>query len=183
MTLPTPWFQAFSLQDWERILLREKAGLKLNIQKTKIQSHHFMANRWGNNGNSDRLYFLGFKNHCGEWLQPLNLKMLIPWKKSYGKPRQHIEKQRYHFANKGPYSQSYGFCSSHVWMWQVDHKEGWAPKNWYFWTIAVEKTLESPLDCKEIQPVPPQGNQYWLFIERTDVEAEISVLWPPDAKN
>ena len=132
-----------------------------------------MASRWGNNGNSDRLYFLGFKNHCGEWLQPLNLKMPIPWKKSYGKPRQHIEKQRYHFANKGPYSQSYGFCSSHVWMWQLDYKESWALKSWCFWSVVL-KTLESPLDCKEIQPDHPKGNQSWVFFGRNNAKAENS---------
>ena len=84
---------------------------------------------------------------------------------------------------KGPYSQSYGFSSSHVWMWQLDHKESWAPKNWCFWTAVLEKTLESPLDCKEIQPVHPKGDQSWMFIGRTKAEAEIPILWPPDAKN
>ena len=82
--------------------------------------------------------------------------MLALWKKSYDKPRKHIRKQRHYFAQKGPSSQSYGFSNSHVWMWQLDHKEGWAPKNWYFWTVVLEKTLESPLDCKEIQPVHPK---------------------------
>ena len=87
------------------------------------------------------------------------LKDLAPWKKSYDKPRQHIKQQRHHFANKGPYSQSYGFSSGHVWMWELGHKEGWAPKNWCFWTVVLEKTLESSLDCKEIKPVNPKGNQ------------------------
>ena len=82
--------------------------------------------------------------------------MLAPWKKSYGQPRQHIKKQRHYFANKGLSSQSYGFSSSHVWMWELDHKESWAPKNWCFWTVVLEKTHESPLDCKEIQPVNPK---------------------------
>ena len=98
-------------------------------------------------------------------------------------PRQHIKKQRHYFANKGPSSQSYGFTSSHVWMWELDHKENWALKNWWFWTALLEKTLESPLDCKEIQPVHPTGDQSWIFIGRTDAEAEAPVLWPPDAKN
>ena len=109
--------------------------------------------------------------------------MLAPWKKSYGQPRQHIKKQRHDFANKGPSSQSYGFSSSHVWMWELDHKESWAPKNWCFWPVVLEKTLESPLDCKEIQQVHPKGNQSWIFIGRTDGEAETPILWPPDAKN
>ena len=91
--------------------------------------------------------------------------------------------QRHHFANKGPSSQSYGFSSSHVWMWELDHKEGWVLKNWCFWTVVLEKTLESPLDCKEIQPVHPKGNQSWIFIGRTDAEAETPILWTPDTKN
>ena len=78
---------------------------------------------------------------------------------------------------------SYGFSSSHVWMWELDYKESWAPKNWYFWTVELEKTLESPLDSKEIQPVHPKGNQSWMFIGRTDDEAETPIPWPPDAKN
>ena len=109
--------------------------------------------------------------------------MLIPWRESYDQPRQHIEKQRHYFANKGPSSQSYGFSSSHVQMWELDHKESWALKNWYFWTVVLEKTLESPLDCKEIQPVHPKGNQSWIFSGRTDAEAETLILWSPDVKN
>ena len=97
-----------------------------------IWSHHFMANRWWNNGNNDRLYFLGLENHCRWWLQPWNQKMLAPWKKSYDQPRQHIKKQRYYFANKGPSGQSYGFSNSHVWVWELNHKEGWALKIWCF---------------------------------------------------
>ena len=109
--------------------------------------------------------------------------MLIPWKESYDQPRQHFKKQRHYFANKGPHSQGYGFSSSHVWMWVLDYKENWALKNWCFWTVVLEETLESPLDCKEIQPVHPKGVQSWMFIGRTDVEAETPILWPPDAKN
>ena len=92
-------------------------------------------------------------------------------------------RQRYYFTDKGPSSQSYGFSSSHVWMWELDHKESWAPKNWCFWTVVLEKTLESPLDWKEIKPVYPKGNQSWIFIGRTDAEAEAPILWPPDVKN
>ena len=94
-----------------------------------------------------------------------------------------LKKQRHYFANKILSSQSYGFSSSHVWMWELDYKESWAPKNWCFWTVVLEKTAESPLDCKEIQPVHPKGNQSWVFILRTDAEAEAPILWPPDAKN
>ena len=101
--------------------------------------------------------------------------MLAPWKKSYDQPRQHIKKRHY-FINKGMSSQSYGFSSSHILMWKLDYKESWAPKNWCFWSVVLEKTLESPLDCKEIQPVHPKGNQFWIFIGRTDAEAETPIL-------
>ena len=98
-------------------------------------------------------------------------------------PWQHIKKQRHYFANKGPSSQSYGFSSSHVWMWELDHKESWALKNWCFWTMVLEKTLESPLDCKEIQSIHPKGNRSWIFIGRTAAEAKAPILWPPDVKD
>ena len=110
----------------------------------------------------------------------MKLRTLAPWKKSYDKPRQHIKKQRHYSANKGLYNQSYSFSSSHVWMWQLNYKEGWALKNWCFWTVVLgKKTLESPLDCKEIKPVNPKGNQSWIFIGGTDTEAEVS----PDMKS
>ena len=92
-------------------------------------------------------------------------------------------KQRHHFADKGPYSQSYGFTSSYVWMWELDRKEGWAPKNWCFLTVVLEKTLESPLGNKEIKSVNPKGNQPWVFIGGTDAKAEVPIFWPPDTKN
>ena len=103
--------------------------------------------------------------------------------KNYDQPRQHIKKQRHYFANKGPSSQSYGFSSRDVWMWELDYKENWEPKNWCFWAVVLKKTLASPLDCKEIQSAHPKGNQSWIFIRRTDGEDEIPILWPPDAKN
>ena len=110
----------------------------------------------------------------------MKLRTLAPWKKSYDKPRQHIKKQRHYSANKGLYNQSYSFSSSHVWMWQLNYKEGWALKNWCFWTVVLgKKTLESPLDCKEIKPVNSKGNQSWIFIGGTDTEAEVS----PDMKS
>ena len=109
--------------------------------------------------------------------------MLAPWKKTYDQPREHIKKQRHYFADKGPSSQSYGFSSGHVWMWELDYKESWVPKNWCFWPVVLEKTLESPLDCKEIKPVNPKGNQSWIFIGRTDAEAEAPILWASDTKN
>ena len=95
-----------------------------------------------------------------------------------------ILKNRHYFTDKCLYSQSYGFSSSHVWMWELDYKESWVlKKNWCFGTVVLEKTLESPLDCKEIQPVHPKGNQSWIFIGRTDAEAEALILWPPDGKS
>ena len=109
--------------------------------------------------------------------------MLTPGKESHDQPRQHIKKQTHYTANKGPSSQSYGFSSSHVRMWELDYKESWAPKNWCVWTGVLEKTFESPLDCKEIQPVHPKGKQSCVSIRRTDVEAETPTLWPPDAKS
>ena len=93
-----------------------------------------------------------------------------------------LKKQRYYFANEGPSGQGYGFSSGHVWMWELDCEESWVPRNWCFWTVVLEKTLGSPLDCKEIQPVHPKGDQSWVFIGRTDAEAETLILWPPDAK-
>ena len=142
-----------------------------------------MANIWENNGNSERLYFGGLQNHCRWWLQSWNWKTLAAWKKSYDQPRKHIKKQKHYFTSKGPSSQSYGFSSSHAWMWKLDYKESWALKNWCFWTVVLAKNLESPMDCKEIQPVHPKGNQSWIFIGSSEAEAETLILWPPDRKN
>ena len=103
-------------------------------------------------------------------------KTVAPWKKSYDQPRQHIKKQRHYFVNKGPYSQSYGFSGSHIWIGELGQKESWAPKNWCFWTVLLEKTFESPSDYKEIQPVHPRGDQSWVFIGRNDAKAETPVL-------
>ena len=107
-----------------------------------IWSHQFTVNAWVKSGNSDRFYFLGIQNHCVWWLQPWNKKTLAHLKKRYDKPRQHIKKQRHHFADEGPSNQRYGFSSSHVWLWEQDHKEGWALKNWCFLTVVLEKTLK-----------------------------------------
>ena len=112
-----------------------------------------------------------------------NEKMLALWKESYVKSRQCIKKQRHHFANKGPYSQSYGFSSSYVQMWELDHKEVWAPENWSFRIMVLEKTFESLLDCREIKPANPKGNKPWIFIGKTDAEVEAPILWPPDVKS
>ena len=143
-----------------------------------------MGNRWENSGNSVRLYFGGLQNHCRWWLKPWNLKTLTPWEKSYDQPRQHIKKQRHYFANKGLSSQGCGFSSSHVWMWELDW-ESWAQKNWCFWTVVLEKTFESPLDCKEIQPVHPKGDQSRVFIGRTDAKLKLQyfghLMWRTDS--
>ena len=109
--------------------------------------------------------------------------MLVPWKESYDKPRQHIKKQRQHFANKNLYSQSNDFTSGHVQMWEMDHKEGWEPKDWCFQILMLEKNLESPLDSKEIKQVNLKGNQPWIVIGRIGAEAEAQICWPPDVKN
>ena len=122
-----------------------------------------------------QILFCWVQNQCWWWLQPRNEKTFTPWKNSFVNPR--------HFADKGPYSQGYVFSSTHVWMWKLDHKEGWALKTWRFQTVVLEKTLESPLDFREIQPVHPKRNQSWIFIGRIDAEAETPIDLPPDAKN
>ena len=116
----------------------------MTLDKAMTFKATLKANRWGKSGNSGWLYFSGLQNHCRWWLQPWNENMLAPWKESYNKPRRRIKKQRHYFTNKGPSSQGYGFSSVHVWMWELDGEESWAPKNWCFWTVVLEKTLESP---------------------------------------
>ena len=111
----------------------------------------------------------------------MKLKSLDPWKDHYDPPRRYIKKQRHHFANKGPSIQSYNFSSNHVWMWELDHEKSWAPKNWCFWTVVLQKTLESSLDFKESKPVHPKGNKSWIYIGHIDAEAPI--LRPPDMKS
>ena len=111
--------------------------------------------------------------------------MVAPWKKSYDKTRQHIKKQRHHFADKSPYSQSYGFSSSHVCMWELDHKESWELKNWCFWTVVLEKTLEDPLVCKEIKPVDAKGNKPWILLVGLMLKLKLQycgqLIWKPDS--
>ena len=113
----------------------------------------------------------------------MKLKHACSLEERYDELRQYVKKQRHYFANKNPSSQSYGFPSSYVWMWELDYKENLAPKNRCIWTVVLEKTLGSPLNCKEIQPVHPKGDQSWIFIGRTDAEAEMPILWPPDGKS
>ena len=145
--------------------------------------HHFMGNRWGNSGNSVRLYFGGGSKINGDGDCCHKIKRLLLLGRKVMTNLDSILKSRDYFASKGPSSQGYGFSSGHVWMWQLDCEESWVPKNWFFWTVVLEKTLESALDCKEIQPVHPRGDQSWVFIGRTDAEAETPILWPPDAKS
>ena len=140
-----------------------------------------MAYRWGNNGNRERLYFLGLKITAdGDCSHEIKRHLLLGRKAMTN--LDNILKSR-DIANKDSSGPSYGFSSSRVWMWELDYKESWVPKNWCFWTVVSEKTLESPLDCKEIQPVHPKRQQSWIFTERTDGEAETPIFWPPDAKN
>ena len=138
---------------------------------------------WQINGKTVTDFTLGSSKITANGDCSHEIQTLAPWKKSYDQPRQHIKKQKHYFANKGPCNQSYGFSSSYVWMWKLDYKESWVLKIWCFWTVVLEKTLESTLHCKEIQPVHPKGNQSWIFIGRTDEEAETPILWPPDVKN
>ena len=134
----------------------------------------------GKSENSSRCYFLGFRiTVAGDCSLEIKRRLLLGRKANYDQLRKLIKKQRHYFTNKGASSQSYGFSSSHVWMWELNYKESWVPKNWGFWTV---KAYESPLDSKEIQPIHPKGNQSWIFIGRSDDEAETLILWPPDVK-
>ena len=142
-----------------------------------------MANKWGNNGTSERLYFGGLPKSLQIVTAVMKSKDTCSLEEKLLWPRWHIKKQRHYCVNKGPSSQSYGFSSNHEWMWELDYEKSWALKNWCFWTVVLEKTLESALDCKEIQPVHPKGNQSWIFIGRTNAETETPILWPPGLKN
>ena len=142
-----------------------------------------MTNRWENNGNSDRFYFWVSKITADGDCSHENKRCLVLGRKSDEKTRQYIKKQRHYFANKCVDNQSYSFSSSHVCMWELDHKECWAPKNGCFWTVVLEKTLESPLDCKDIKSVNSKGNQSWIFIGGTDAEAEAPIFWPTGVKS
>ena len=140
-----------------------------------------MANRWGMSGNSGRLCFPGLKITADDCSHEIQRHLLLGRKNVTNLER--ILKAQTLFYLQRSYSQSYVFSSSHVWLWELDIKESWVLKNWYFWTVVLEKTLESPLDSKEIQPVHPKGNQLGIFIGRTDAVAETSILWPLDVKS
>ena len=142
-----------------------------------------MANRWGNNGNSDRLYFLGSKvivdDDCSHEIK----RCLLLGRKAMTNLDSILKSRDITLSTKVCLVKAIVFSSGYVWMWELDCKEGWVQMNWCFWTVVLEKTLESPLDSKEIQPVHPRGDQPWVFIGRTDVEAETPILWPPDVKS
>ena len=162
-----------------------KVSLKLNIQKSKIMASGPITS-WQIDGETVETvtdFILGGSRITADGDYSHEIKRHISWNESYDQARQHIKKQRHYFANTCPYSQGYGFSNSHVWMWELDYKESWVLKNWHFWTVVLEKTLESPLDSKEIQPVHPKGNQSWIFIGKTDARAETPIVWPPDVKN
>ena len=140
-----------------------------------------MANRWGK---SERLYFCGAPKPLQMVTEAMKLKDTYPLEeKLWQTNKKHTKKQRHYFVNKDPSSQSNGFSSSHVWIWELDYKESWAPQNWCFLTVVLEKTLESPLDGKEAQPVHPKVNQSWILIGKSDGEVETPILWPPNVKN
>ena len=162
----------------------EKVGFKLNIQKTKTMASSPIT-WWQIDGETmetvTNFIFLGSKITAdGDCSHEIKIHLLLGRKAMTNLDS--ILKSR-DITNKGPFSQGYGFSSSHVWMWELDYKESWAPKNWCFWTVVLEKTLESPSDCKEIQPVHPKRNQSWIFIGSTDAEAETPILSPLDVKN
>ena len=141
-----------------------------------------MTNRWGKVKQWHILFSWAPKSLL-MMTAAMKLKGNCSLEENCDKPRQHIKKQKHHFADKGPYGQSYDFSSNHVWMWELDHKKCWTPKNWCFWIGVLENTLVSPVDCKEIQLVNPKGNQSWIFIGKTDAEAESPIFWPPHMKS
>ena len=183
--------KAESEEEQKRLLMKvkeesEKAGLKLNIQKTKIMASSPIAS-WQIDGENLEtvidFIFLGYKITVDSYCSHKIKKRLLFGRKVMTNLVRVLKKLSHHFGDKGLSSQSYGFSSSHVQTWELDNKEGWALKNWCFYTTVLEKTLESPLDCKEIKSANPKENQHWIFIGRTDAEAEAPILWPPDMKS
>ena len=164
----------------------EKVGLKLNIQKMKIMASGPITS-WEIDGETVEIVsdfiFLGSKiaadGDCSHEIK----RCLLLGRKVMTKLDSILKSRDITLPAKVCLSQGYGFSSGHVWMWELDYKESWVLKNWCFWTVVLEKTLESPLDCKEIQAIHPKGDQSWVFIGRTDVEAETPIFWPPNAKN
>ena len=163
----------------------EKAGLKLNIKEnwdhgiSPITS--WQIEREKVEAVTDFLFLDSKSTVDGDCSH--EIKTFASWKKNYDKPRQHIKKQRHYFAKNVHLVKAMVFSSSHAWMWELDHKESWGPNNWCFWTVVLKKTLESPLDSKKIKTVNPEENQSWIFIERTDAEAEAPIVWLLDERN
>ena len=188
--LPDTTLMAESEEELKSLLMKvkvesEKVGLKLNIQKTKIMASG-PTTSWEIDGETVETvsdFIFGGSKITTDGDCSHEIKTLTPWKESCDQPRHHVKNQWHYFANKGSSSQGYGFSCGHVWMWELDCEEDWEPKNWCFWTVVLEKTLESPLDCKEIQPVHSEGDQPWDFFGRNDAKAETPVLWQPHAKS
>ena len=164
----------------------EKAGLKLNVHKINIMASGSITS-WQIDEETMEIVrdfifldcIITADGNCSHEIK----RCLLLGRKAMTKLDSILKSRDITLLTKGPFSQSYGFSNSHVWMWELDDKESWAPRNWCFWTAVLETTLESPLDCKEIQPVNPTGNQSWRFMGRTDVKAEAPTLWPHDAKS
>ena len=178
---------AESEEDLKRFLMKvkeesEKVGLKLNIQKSKIMASGPLTS-WEIDGETVAGLIFGGSKITADGDCSHEIKRCLLLGRKVMTNLESILKSRHYFVNKGLSSQSYGFSSGHVWIWELDCEESWVPKNWWFWTVVLEKTLESPLDCKEIQPVHPKGDQSWVFTGRTDVEAETPILGPPDSKS
>ena len=177
---------AESKEELKSLLMKvesEKVGLKLNIQKKKIMASGPITSWQKDKETMEtvRDFIFGSSQITADGDCSYEIKRCLLLVRKATTNLDSILKTRHYFAEKGPYSQSYGFYSSHVWLWELDHKESSTPKNWCFWIVVLEKTFESPLDCKENKPVNPKGNQSWIFTGMTDAEAPI--LWPPDAKN
>ena len=163
----------------------EKVGLKLNVQKTKIMASGPITS-WQIDGETVETvsdFILGGSKITANGNCSHEIKRCLLLRRKVMTNLQHIQKHRRYFVNKGLSSQGYGFSGSNVWMWELEYKESWVLMNWCFWTMVLKKTLESPLECKKIQPVHPKGDHSWMFIGSTDVEAETPILWPPDAKS
>ena len=167
----------FSRWEWKRRVKKLAWG-------HGIPYHHFMANRSGKGGNRVRFYFLGLQNHCRQSLQPWHLKTLAPCLKVMTNLDSILKSRDITLPTKMHLIKAIVFSRNHVWMWELDHKQGWAPKNWCFQIVVLEKTLASPLEIsQESKPVHPKVNQPWIFIWRTDAEAEALIFWPPDEKS
>ena len=169
------------LRKEEKWRWRRKGKIYLN-EDLGNWCHDFMANRWGELGNSDRFYFLGLQNYCRWWLQPWIWRYLLFGERSYDKPRQCIEKQILLCWQRHLCGQSFDFSSSHLRKWELEHKEGWVLKNWCFWIVVLE-VFGGPLDCKVIKPINLKGKELWIFIGSTDAEAETPILWPYNSKS